>query len=159
MLAGIFVASGARTFVNPGPATAAAAPVTDRVGPWLSSLDKRLPTDARTLVQINAATHFVGGLLLLTRLHRPAALALVASLVPTTLAGHRFWETDDPAQRTQFLKNAAIAGGLMLAATDTEGRPGLRWRTRHALTDANRSLAHEVRLAKARTRAGARRLS
>ena len=49
-------------------------------------------------------------------------MALAVSIVPTTAAGHRFWEIDDPVkraqQRTQFLKNAAILGGLLIAAFD-----------------------------------------
>ena len=52
-------------------------------------------------------------------LPRLSALALAGSLVPTTLGAHRFWEQQGPAatqQRTQFLKNAAILGGLILVA-------------------------------------------
>ena len=51
------------------------------------------------------------------RERREAVLA--GSLVPTTLGAHRFWEMQGPAaaqQRTQFLKNAAILGGLILVA-------------------------------------------
>lgn len=47
-----------------------------------------------------------------------SALALIGSLVPTTVAGHAFWEETDPdprqMQATQFAKNAGIIGGLML---------------------------------------------
>jgi uncharacterized membrane protein YphA (DoxX/SURF4 family) len=43
-------------------------------------------------------------------------------LVPTTLAAHRFWDLEEPAersrQRTQFLKNTAIFGGLLVVALD-----------------------------------------
>jgi hypothetical protein len=35
-------------------------------------------------------------------------------------------------QRTHFLKNLAILGGLIIAATDTEGAPSLGWRARRA---------------------------
>lgn len=46
-----------------------------------------------------------------------AAAALAAALVPTTVAGHPFWEETDPmakvGQQTQFMKNAAIIGGLL----------------------------------------------
>jgi uncharacterized membrane protein YphA (DoxX/SURF4 family) len=49
-------------------------------------------------------------------------MTLATSLVPTTFGGHRFWEISDPAQRAQqqvhFLKNAAILGGLLIAAFD-----------------------------------------
>jgi uncharacterized membrane protein YphA (DoxX/SURF4 family) len=63
-----------------------------------------------------------GGALALGYHPRLAALALAGSLVPTTLAGHAFWEESDPkaisAQRVQFLKNLALLGGLLLVATD-----------------------------------------
>ena len=49
-------------------------------------------------------------------------VALGVSSVPTTFAGHRFWEIQDPAQRAQqrthFLKNTAILGGLVVVAFD-----------------------------------------
>ena len=65
----------------------------------------------------------VGGILLAVgTIPRLASLALVASLVPTTLAGHRFWDETDAkerkAQRVQFLKNAAMVGGLLLVLAD-----------------------------------------
>jgi uncharacterized membrane protein YphA (DoxX/SURF4 family) len=48
---------------------------------------------------------------------RLAALTLIGSLVPTTYAGHRFWEFDETAQRTNqrihFLKNVSMIGGLL----------------------------------------------
>jgi len=51
-----------------------------------------------------------------------AAAVLVGSLVPTTFAGHDFWNVEDPAartaQRTQFLKNLTMIGGLLFAVLD-----------------------------------------
>ena len=65
-------------------------------------------------------------------LRRPAAVALAASLMPTTVAGHAFWAQETAADRsvalTHFLKNVGLFGGLMLAALDTGGKPGIRWR-------------------------------
>jgi putative oxidoreductase len=157
MLASIFVAQGADALTHPDPLVHPARPVTDQVGPVLRGIHPRLPTDARSLVQLNATAMVAGGLLLLTPLRRAAAVAIMAALVPTTLAGHPYWSIDDPAQRgqqrTQFLKNLGLLGGLLLAAGDTEGRPGLRWRAGHLLTDANRSLHREARQARARVRA------
>jgi hypothetical protein len=43
-------------------------------------------------------------------------------------------------QRMQFLKNAAMAGGLILAALDTEGRPSVRWRAKRAVRKAGKKL-------------------
>ena len=51
-----------------------------------------------------------------------AAGILAALLIPTTVAGHPFWREDDPqkrsGQRTHFLKNVAMIGGLLLAAAE-----------------------------------------
>jgi pyruvate/2-oxoglutarate dehydrogenase complex dihydrolipoamide acyltransferase (E2) component len=76
-----------------------------------------------------------GGILLAVgKFRRPAAIALIGSIIPTTYAGHRFWEELDPASRAQqkmhFLKNVGLLGGLILAAFDTEGEPSLAWRTK-----------------------------
>jgi len=70
-----------------------------------------------------AAVQVVAGALLTTgRVPRTAALALAASLLPTTLAGHPFWEEEDPgqraAQRIHFGKNTAIMGGLLAVVSD-----------------------------------------
>ena len=81
------------------------------------------PTDPLDAVRLNAAVHLGAGVLLAAGvMSRLAALALAVSMVPTTVAGHRFWEIDDPVkrqqQRTQFLKNTAILGGLLVVALD-----------------------------------------
>jgi uncharacterized membrane protein YphA (DoxX/SURF4 family) len=85
---------------------------------------------------------------------------LAATLVPTTAAGHRFWEEHDPTakgqQRLHFFKNVSMLGGLLIAAGDTDGKPGVAWRTRRAAKDARREAKHlaasarrEAKLAKA----------
>jgi uncharacterized membrane protein YphA (DoxX/SURF4 family) len=159
MLAGIFVAGGAKALTRPDSLAKQAEPVTDRVAPLLTRVHPRVPTDARTLVQFNGAVQVAGGLLLTTRLHRLAALALIGSIIPTTLAGHRFWELDDPAQRqqhrTQFLKNLGLLGGLLLAATDTDGRPGLRWRAEHLAHHADQAVRRGAKHTKQRVRLAA----
>ncbi len=64
---------------------------------------------------------------------RLAAAVLAGSLVPTTLAGHRFWAEEDAraraTQRIQFLKNVAMLGGLLLVVAG--GEPGFVERHRH----------------------------
>jgi putative oxidoreductase len=152
LLGAIFVVSGARTLANPGSQVEAAKRVTDRIVPLLERTDPRLPTDPRTLVQIKAGVDLLGGLLLATgHLTRPAAAALAANLVPTTLAGHPFWtlpKEERHQHQIHFLKNLGLIGGLLLAASDTEGRPGLRYRTEHALDRGQRSVHRRVRTAR-----------
>lgn len=134
MLAGIFISGGVEQLRDPHPETEAAEPVAP---PLARALPLNLPEDPEQLVRIDGAIKLVGGLMLATgRLPRIAAIALASSLVPTTLAAHRFWEEQDRAgraiQQQNFLKNMGLLGGLILAAVDTEGRPSLGWRARRA---------------------------
>ena len=133
MLASVFVASGVDTLRNPEPRAAMAEPVASKAASRLP-----LPEDTTQLVQINAGVQVGAGILLaIGRLPRVAAVALAGSIVPTTLAGHRFWEEEEPAakskQQVQFLKNVGLLGGLILAAVDTGGAPSLGWRAKRAL--------------------------
>ncbi|WBB73735.1 DoxX family protein [Micromonospora sp. WMMD1128] len=161
MLSGIFVVSGARNLRNPERLVPAAKPVTDRVTPLIQNLHPRIPTDTETLIRANAATQLVGGLMLATgRFSRPAALVLAGTLLPTTAAGHPFWNNDDPAVRNNnqihFLKNLGLLGGLLLAAADTEGKPGLRWRAGHRIHHSRRSVKRAVRTARREARIAVR---
>jgi uncharacterized membrane protein YphA (DoxX/SURF4 family) len=131
LLSSIFIFGGLEALRHPDNKVKAAESVT---GP-LSERISALPSDPRTLVRVNGAVQVGAGLLLATgRFRRLAALALIGSIIPTTYAGHRFWEEEDDVTRTQqtvqFLKNAGLLGGLILAAVDTEGRPSLGWRAR-----------------------------
>ena len=82
-----------------------------------------LPEDDELLVRVNAAVQVLAGtMLVLGKAQRASALALVGSLIPTTMAGHAFWNIEDPAkrkmQRIQFHKNMAMIGGLLFAVLD-----------------------------------------
>lgn len=119
MLAGPFIAGGMGVLGNPEPRAKLAKPVVDAV----AAVIPFAPTDPMTAVMLNAAVHIgAGGMLAAGILPRLAALALATSLVPTTLAAHRFWEFEDPAlqsrHRVEFLKNSAIFGGLLVVALD-----------------------------------------
>ncbi|GAA1791751.1 DoxX family protein [Nocardioides hankookensis] len=162
MLASIFVVGAATALKNTTGTAAKADAVTSRLVPLAKKAGIPLPEDPETLVKLNAGVQIAAGLALATgRAPRISAAVLAASLVPTTAAGHRFWEADDDATRTQqrlhFFKNVSLVGGLIIASGDTEGRPGVAWRARHGVRDARREakrLAHdarlEARLAKAR---------
>jgi uncharacterized membrane protein YphA (DoxX/SURF4 family) len=133
MLAAIFLSGGLDALRNPSPKVPAAA----GVAPSIAAKLPYLPEDPEQLVRINGAVQVVAGAMLaLGRFPRLSSMLLAASLIPTTIAGHRYWEEDDPGlraqQRIHFYKNLGLLGGLMLAAVDTEGRPGLAWRAQHA---------------------------
>jgi uncharacterized membrane protein YphA (DoxX/SURF4 family) len=125
-LAASFISGGLDQLRNPqpkaGPASPIAKPIAERV--------PQLPNDPESLVKIDGAIKVAGGLgLIFGPFARPSALLLAGSLVPTTLAGHRFWETTDPDQkvsdRVEFFKNVSLIGGLLIAALDTGGRPSV----------------------------------
>ena len=166
MLAAVFVINGAKAIRNPDALAARAKPFADQVVPPLkrfapAPIADRVPDDARTLVRINGAIQLLGGLALATgKGRRTAALTLAATMVPATLAGHAWWEEDDPAQRTihqaHFLKNVGLTGGLLLAAVDTEGKPGLAWRARHGASDARHASTWVRRAARREARIAAR---
>jgi putative oxidoreductase len=131
MLASMFIAGGLDAIQSPEGKVKAAAAVTEP----LKARFPLLPEDAATLVRLNGIVQVgAGGLLALGKFRRLAAWALVASVIPTTYAGHRFWEEVDEEtraqQRVHFLKNLGLLGGLVLAAVDTEGAPSLGWRAR-----------------------------
>jgi putative oxidoreductase len=97
----------------------------EQAAPMLAALRKAvpLPVEDELMVRGNGAVQVVGGALLASgRMPRLAALALACSMIPTTLAGHAFWNVDDPTarklQRIQFHKNMAMIGGLLLAVVD-----------------------------------------
>jgi uncharacterized membrane protein YphA (DoxX/SURF4 family) len=119
LMGGIFVLSGLDVLAKPEGRAKVAKPVVDKLAQYIGIV----PPDPTTAVTLNALVQVGGGAMLAAGiLPRLAALALAASLVPTTVAGHPFWQIEDPAQRAQqrvhFLKNVAIFGGLLIAAFD-----------------------------------------
>src|SRR5256714_7200050 len=116
LLAGVFIAGGMDVLANPEPRAKLAKPVVDKVAAFVPLA----PSDPKVAVALNAAVHVgAGSMLAAGILPRLTAVALATSLVPTTLAAHRFWELEDPAlpsrQRVEFLKNL---GGLLVVALD-----------------------------------------
>jgi putative oxidoreductase len=109
LLAPIFVISGSEVFAEPS-ARAAKADALGIPNPELAT-------------RANAAFMAVAGVALgLGIAPRLVATGLIVSLIPTTVAGHAFWEEQNPktaaAQRVQFLKNLGLMGGLLLVATE-----------------------------------------
>jgi uncharacterized membrane protein YphA (DoxX/SURF4 family) len=150
LLAAPFITGGVSTLRKPTVRVAAAGrvvtPLLNRV-PQLSNTEQVVKLDATAKV-------IAGTMLALGKLPRVSAAVLAASLVPTTFAGHPFWEEQDPVRRTQqrlhLIKNAGLLGGLLLAAVDTEGRPSLGWwarRTPRVIGHAASGLRRDTELA------------
>ncbi len=135
LLSTIFVVQGAKAVRDPEPHVTKAQPVADRLVPLIqrvapAQIGDRIPESTANLVRLNGAAQVLGGLALASgKGRRLGAVVLAGSLIPTTLAGHSFWKESDKAvratQKVQFMKNLGIMGGLLLAAVDTEGKPGV----------------------------------
>lgn len=92
----IFITSGAQLFLTPGNRVKAVA--------------KAGIPEPEQAVELNGAAMVVGGTLL--------AVDIAPRLAATTLVGHAFWKEETEAgrktQRTQFMKNLGLIGGLLL---------------------------------------------
>jgi putative oxidoreductase len=159
MLASIFIAEGIDSLLHPDTK----APAAEAVVRPLAEQVPVVPDQVEQAVRLNGAVQVVAGsLLAIGRFPRLSAAALAASLIPTTYAGHRFWESDDKQERSQqkihFLKNVTMLGGLLIAAGDTAGNPSVAWRSRHAAKTVKREAAltaKSVQAASARAEAQA----
>lgn len=144
LLAAIFIAEGWDAIRNPDETGASL----ETPSQLLTKDTPPIPEDTLTLVRLNGAVQVGGGVLLaIGKFPRLASLALIGSIVPTTYAGHRFWEEPDEErraqQKTQLLKNLGLLGGLIFSAVDTEGAPSLGWRTRRRVHQVRGVLSEE----------------
>ncbi len=153
MLASYFIASGVKALRDPAPLVPLAEPLADRFVPLVKQYAPDqvagiIPEDAQSLVRLNGGAQVLGGLALATgKGRRFGALLLAGSLVPSTIAKYPFWRDSDPevkaANRTHFLKNISLLGGVLLASRDTEGQPSIAWRAQKG----GQSLAKDTRKA------------
>lgn len=166
LLASMFVVGSVNALRNAPALATKVRPVVDRVRPVVAKAAPQLPIPENpvTLIRLNAATQLLAALALARgRAPRLSSTVLAVSLLPTTAAGHQFWTESDPQARTNqqihFFKNLSMLGGLMLAAVDTEGRPGVAWRARHATTGVRREARHLAREARLEAKLAAKSLA
>lgn len=110
---------GIDSFKQPGGRVATAASTLDK----LRNVVPVLPKDDEIVVKANGLVQSAAGALLALGIKpRLMAATIVATLIPTTIAGHGFWRMEDAAQqraqRIQFRKNAAMVGGLFFCMLD-----------------------------------------
>ena len=164
LLASTFLVGGVNALKNAPQLATQAKPVVDRLRPMLQKAapQVQIPEDTVTLVRVNAAAQIVASVMLARgRAPRLSSTVLAASLLPTTAAGHQFWAESDPQakanHRIHFFKNLSMLGGLMLAAVDTEGQPGVAWRAKNAASGVRREARHLRREAKLEARLAGKR--
>lgn len=137
LLSSIFIFGGYNALRYAAAHKDAAEPVIKKLAAPLG-----LPEDSELLVRVNGAAMVGGGLLVASgKAPRLGSMILMGSVIPTTLT-HQFWDETDPqkkqAEQVQFFKNLSLVGGLLLAAVDTEGKPGLTYRAKLAKDSARR---------------------
>ena len=146
MLASVFVADGVDTLMNQKDHEEGARDLIARVRSVTpNQYNKYVPNSEKLVVQVVAGTKVAAGsLYALGKAPRLSATALVAAQVPTMLARHAFWETQDSkekaARRTGFLTDIGLLGGLFLATADTDGKPGVAWRAEKAGKQLNKKV-------------------
>lgn len=138
LLAASFVSNGLDAFRHPAQRVEAARPLVARVADPL-----HLPQDPETFVRANGAAMAAAGALFgLGRFPRLSAVVMALTLAPTAYQ-HAFWTEKDPVrrrdQRRALVQDASLLGAALVAAVDTQGRPGLAWRGRHAVKGAERT--------------------
>jgi uncharacterized membrane protein YphA (DoxX/SURF4 family) len=176
LFASWFLSEGIDAVRHPGPHVEVARGALDRVAAVvpagsLGSFERyRHPSDKELtlVVRAHGAATTVAAVLLATgKAPRTAALVLAGLTLPLAAAdapdlphrptlrrgtsgagsGHDEVARAEKKVRTQrFVRSLAFAGGALLAAADTAGRPGLAWRVEHAR--ATRAAAEKATAAK-----------
>jgi putative oxidoreductase len=157
MLAASFVQEGLDAVLHPGKRADQARPLVEAVAKPLG-----LPEDPELLIRANGAVMVgAGALFALGRLPRLTGLALAATVVPgvylhvMALRGEKDSDRRN-AERDDLLRDLGRLGGALLAAVDTQGRPGLAWRGRHAAEHLGASAQRTTRAAQRSARAARR---
>lgn len=136
-----FIAEGARSLTKPAETAPAAegfvhsmAPLLQRVAP--AEVASYVPEKAETWVRISGVAQVAGGVMFATGLGRRlgALLLAKASVLNLAIALPERGSSKETKvlARPDVLRHASLLGAAILAARDTQGKPGLAWRAHHA---------------------------
>jgi uncharacterized membrane protein YphA (DoxX/SURF4 family) len=105
--------------------------------------------DPQTVTRAVAGAQLgAGTLLALGRFPRLASLILAATVVPDAATGHAFWAEQDKqsrqVQRTMFLRDLGLLGGLLVSVADTGGRESVPHRAKRTARKATRKAAKQL---------------
>lgn len=146
MLASVYVADGVDTLIN----TEAHISGTEAA---LGRIRKVVPMQYRAFVPrdpelvargIGGMKVAAGSSLALGKFQRVSAAVLAVTAIPSLVGRYAFWSADSSedkaSQRTGFLSQVGLLGGLLITVSDTQGKPDLVWRSRHAAKVANKKV-------------------
>lgn len=146
MLASVYIADGVDTLVNTESHSPGAESVLRRLNtfvpqPYSSFIPRDPELVARAMGAVKVAA---GSTLALGKAQRLSAAALAVASVPTIIGRYAFWESKDSSdkadRRTGFLTSIGLLGGLLITVSDTQGKPGVVWRTKHAAKVTNKKV-------------------
>ncbi|EMY34005.1 membrane protein [Arthrobacter crystallopoietes BAB-32] len=143
LLATSYVAAGVERLRNTASTAQALQPCLDQAASAFPSAAP-LAGKSKLLAQVVGATQIGAGLLLgLGKFSRLAAVLLAGATAVNAYVEYQS-EADTAegkrSRRNQLLKNGSLIGAALLAAVDTNGRPGLLWRAEHLAADARKSV-------------------
>jgi uncharacterized membrane protein YphA (DoxX/SURF4 family) len=148
MLASFFVVNGVNAVRKPDAYVSEAEPVTSRLVPLVQRVIPptaavHLPEETRAWVRIVGGAQIAGGAMLASGLgRRCGAGILAATMVPHVVASNPLASpaSERRERASNLLRNVALLGGVLLAAFDTEGKPGIAWRIDDKRKDATAAL-------------------
>jgi uncharacterized membrane protein YphA (DoxX/SURF4 family) len=105
--------------------------------------------DPQTVTRAVAGAQLAAGALLtLGRFPRLASLTLAATVIPEAATAHAFWSEQDKetrrVQRTMFVRDLGLLGGLLVSVADTGGRESVPHRARRTARKATRTAAKQL---------------
>lgn len=112
-ISSVLIYGGQASVREPGGRGVVVQKLAGKAGVTLDDAEAATVVKLNGAVMVGAGTTFALGIF-----PRLSALALIGSLVPTTVGGHAFWEQEDPSARSahqiHFLKNVGVIGGLLM---------------------------------------------
>ncbi len=135
MLASWFVSQGVKAISDPSAEADQADLISSRVAPLVKnvvpeSVSGLVPQDPASWARITGVVRVLAGLGLASGIGRRwSAAVLAATTVPGIVSSARGIRSGD---LQGFLGHVALTGGALLAAQDTEGRPGVAYRVKES---------------------------
>ncbi len=143
LIASSFVFSGVDRLRRAGAAAPQLKPVLARVSKVVPAMAS-ITSNEKLVGQVLGATQVGAALLLgIGRFSRIAALLLTITATVNAMVDYRSADVTTSegkkARRSQLLRNLSLIGAVLLAAVDTNGRPGIAWRAEHLALGARKN--------------------